>query len=59
MERHHISLTVKTRAASEFIDITPSIAREIAKTSITTGFCLVYIPHTTAGITISQLPRHK
>ena len=54
MERHHISLAVKTRVVSEFIDITPLLEQEIAKVRVATGFCIVYIPHTTAGITINE-----
>lgn len=54
MERQHIALSVRTRAVSEFVDITRLLEQEIEKAGVTTGFCLVYIPHTTAGVTINE-----
>jgi secondary thiamine-phosphate synthase enzyme len=47
-------LAIKTTAAVEFLDITDKV-REIVKDSkIESGFCLVYVPHTTAGIMINE-----
>ncbi len=47
-------LEVKTRARSEMLDITGAI-RKIAKDSgIKEGVCYMYVPHTTAGITINE-----
>lgn len=36
------------------VDITPSVQKEISKTGVKDGFCVVYVPHTTAGITINE-----
>jgi len=47
-------LDIKTRARSEMFDITGKI-RKIAKDSgIKEGICYIYVPHTTAGITINE-----
>ena len=47
-------ITVKTRSRTEMVDITASVQKEVSKTGITDGICLVYVPHTTAGITINE-----
>ena len=45
-------LTVKTDAHSEFRDITGMIAEKIPDNF--TGLCQIYIPHTTASVTINE-----
>ena len=35
-------------------DITGSVQKEVSKMGITEGICTVYVPHTTAGITINE-----
>ena len=48
-------LTVKTGAKTEFIDITRDINRLLTSDgSITNGFCFLYVPHTTAAVTINE-----
>jgi secondary thiamine-phosphate synthase enzyme len=49
-----LSFTVKTRARSEMVDITSSVQQEVSKAGVTDGICVVYVPHTTAGITINE-----
>jgi len=49
-----IKKTLKTSSHEELISITGSIAEEVAKSGIKEGTVLVYIPHTTAGITINE-----
>lgn len=47
-------LEITTRARSEMLDITDKV-RKIAKdTGIKEGICYLYVPHTTAGITINE-----
>jgi secondary thiamine-phosphate synthase enzyme len=36
------------------VDITPSIQKEVSRSGIKEGVCIVYVPHTTAGITINE-----
>ena len=46
--------TVHTRARSEFADITREVAEALRSSGVTEGVCQVYIPHTTAGVTINE-----
>lgn len=45
---------VKTRSRTEFIDITSQVIEIVQKHGINEGMCYVYIPHTTAGVTINE-----
>ena len=45
---------IRTNKKEEFIDITSIIQNEIAKSKIDEGKLLVFIPHTTAGVTINE-----
>jgi len=47
-------LTVKSDAVTEFIDITSQIQEMVITSGIKEGFCHLYVPHTTAGITINE-----
>ena len=49
-----MQLTVKTNAQTELIDITAPIERTVAASGVRQGLCLVYVPHTTAGVTINE-----
>ena len=49
-----ISKELRTTKKEEFVDITHLIAEEIAKHKISEGRALIFIPHTTAGITINE-----
>lgn len=45
---------IKTTKLQEFIDITNLINEEIKKQNIQDGIAVVFVPHTTAGITINE-----
>ena len=47
-------LTVKTRSRTEFIDITSEVKRIVTASDISDGLCMVYVPHTTAAVTINE-----
>lgn len=47
-------IEVKTQAKEELVDITARIMEEILSSGIKEGICLVYVPHTTAGLTINE-----
>ena len=47
-------LSVKTRERTELIDITSDINQLIQKSGIDQGLCMVYVPHTTAAVTINE-----
>ncbi len=48
------TLSVKTRRRDELVDITGQVQAVVKKSNIKTGICVVYCPHTTAGITINE-----
>ena len=41
-------------SAEDFVDITDKIRSAVALSGVQDGLCLVYCPHTTAGITINE-----
>jgi len=48
------TIEVKTKAKEDLIDITLQVQEEIASSGVKNGLCLVYVPHTTAGVTINE-----
>lgn len=48
------SFTVTTRAREEFIDITGIVKQTVLESGAVNGLCFVFVPHTTAGITINE-----
>ncbi len=48
------TLTVPTQQHSEFIDITRKFQAVVSQSRVKTGAVRVYVPHTTAGITINE-----
>lgn len=49
-----ITIEVKTHAKNELIDITSSVQNTVSNAQVQNGICYIYIPHTTAGITINE-----
>ncbi len=49
-----ITLTVTTSSHAEFVNIDRIIQAEIDRAGIGEGVCRVFVPHTTAGITINE-----
>jgi len=45
---------VKSSARSELIDITGEVEKAVAASGIADGACLVFVPHTTAAVTINE-----
>lgn len=48
------TINIKTSKRIEMIDITSRIAQLITDNNISEGICSIFIPHTTAGITINE-----
>lgn len=48
------SIGVKTSNRIEMVDITDRITDYISKQNIKSGICCLFVPHTTAGITINE-----
>jgi len=49
-----VKLEVKSQQAMEMIDITREVQRAVQQSGVSSGEVLVYIPHTTAGLTINE-----
>jgi secondary thiamine-phosphate synthase enzyme len=47
-------LSVKTSNRVELLDITHLIESSVKESKIKSGICLVYVPHTTAGVIINE-----
>ena len=45
---------VKTNNQCEMLDITKDIERVVKKSGVKSGLCYVFVPHTTAGVTINE-----
>ena len=50
MERVHI----KTERRAQFIDITREVRAVVRESGVKKGVCHVFVPHTTAGVTINE-----
>ena len=48
------SFSVKTSQRTEFIDITDDVGRAVRESGVITGTATVFVPHTTAGVTINE-----
>lgn len=48
------TFTIRTGSRSEMIDITPQVRGALDESRGEDGICCVYIPHTTAGVTINE-----
>ena len=48
------TLNVKTSRRTEWVNITAEVQRAVAASGISHGICHIYVPHTTAGVTINE-----
>ena len=48
------TLNVKTSSRVEMVDITSQVAEAIRKEGVDDGLAVVFVPHTTAGVTINE-----
>jgi secondary thiamine-phosphate synthase enzyme len=48
------TFSVRTRTREELSDITAEVEKLVRGSGIRSGMCFVFIPHTTAGITINE-----
>ena len=47
-------ITIKTNTQTQILDITAQVQKVVGESGITEGLCCVFIPHTTAGVTINE-----
>ena len=47
-------IEVRTTKREELVDITPLVRSVVKESGVKCGVCFLYVPHTTAGITINE-----
>jgi secondary thiamine-phosphate synthase enzyme len=47
-------LSVKTDRRTQLVDVTAQVQKVIAASGVTAGICYLYVPHTTAAITVNE-----
>jgi secondary thiamine-phosphate synthase enzyme len=48
------TFSVRTDSRTHFMNITRDVAAAAAKSGVREGICVVFVPHTTAGVTINE-----
>jgi secondary thiamine-phosphate synthase enzyme len=48
------TFSVKTNAGKQFVDITDTVQAKVAESGVSNGICLLFLPHTTAGLTLNE-----
>jgi secondary thiamine-phosphate synthase enzyme len=49
-----ITLSIKTNQQTEWIDITRKVEEAVFREGVSDGLAVIFVPHTTAGITINE-----
>ena len=49
-----ISIAISTSSRSQLVDITDQVQQAVAESGVIEGLCYLWVPHTTAGITINE-----
>jgi secondary thiamine-phosphate synthase enzyme len=47
-------INVRSRERTEFIDITEKIQEVLKETGVSSGVCNIFVPHTTAAVTVNE-----
>ena len=48
------TIAIKTNRRNEFLDITEDVVKTVNQSGLQDGIVVVYVPHTTAGVTINE-----
>ena len=51
---HTKTISVRTGSRDQMIDITAEVAQAVGESGVADGVATVYVPHTTAGVTINE-----
>ena len=49
-----VALEIATRAKTELADITGQVSEAVRRSGVSDGVCYIFVPHTTAGITLNE-----
>jgi secondary thiamine-phosphate synthase enzyme len=47
-------INIQTNTQTQILDITAQVQKIVSESEITEGLCCVFVPHTTAGVTINE-----
>ncbi|RUM42368.1 MAG: YjbQ family protein [Desulfurobacterium sp.] len=47
-------ISLKTTGRTQFVDITRQVESVILQSGVKNGICVIYVPHTTAAVTINE-----
>jgi secondary thiamine-phosphate synthase enzyme len=47
-------LSVQTERRAQLLDVTTAVSRLVRDSGVLTGVCHLYVPHTTAGVTVNE-----
>ncbi|HYJ45711.1 MAG TPA: secondary thiamine-phosphate synthase enzyme YjbQ [Pyrinomonadaceae bacterium] len=47
-------LKVRSRAREELVELTDEVRRQLRESGLREGICLLYVQHTTAGLTVNE-----
>ncbi len=47
-------ITIQTSTHTQILDITTQVQKVVGESGIAEGLCCVFVPHTTAGVTINE-----
>jgi secondary thiamine-phosphate synthase enzyme len=53
-EKYMQTLSVKTARRTQLVDVTAQVQKVVASSGVSSGICYLYVPHTTAAITINE-----
>ncbi|MEW6599371.1 MAG: secondary thiamine-phosphate synthase enzyme YjbQ [Nitrospirota bacterium] len=48
------NINIKTRSRTELVNITSDVQKIVNESGVKEGVCHIYVPHTTAGVTINE-----
>lgn len=49
-----ITMEIPTTARTELVDITAQVAQAVGQSGVSEGVCHIFVPHTTAGVTLNE-----
>jgi secondary thiamine-phosphate synthase enzyme len=47
-------ISLRTDRRCQLLDVTPQVEEAVASSGVNDGICVLYVPHTTAGITVNE-----
>jgi secondary thiamine-phosphate synthase enzyme len=47
-------LPIKTNSQTEMLDVTALVQKQVTDSGMDSGLCMVFVPHTTAAVTINE-----